>query len=214
MSTRQRYMAELEQMNQNVIQMSTRIEESIGKVIHALKNKDSDAAHKIIEDDDAIDEMERNIEAECITIIAKQQPVAKDLRRVTSIMRMISDIERIADHCADISEYIILLSKEEKIPMPMLVEDMLLKMKEMVVSAIDSFVNEDLEKAYYVKTEDDVVDHYFEQILQDLCDAMGKEPELARQYAYFIMIIKYIERMADHATNMAEWNIFIITGDL
>lgn len=214
MSTRQRYMAELEEMNQNVIQMSTRIEESIGKVIHALKNKDSEVAHKIIEDDDAIDEMERKIEAECITIIARQQPVAKDLRRVTSIMRMISDIERIADHCADISEYIILLSKEEKIPMPMLVEDMLLKMKEMVVAAIDSFVNEDLEKAHYVKKADDVVDHYFEQILQDLCAAMEKHPELVRQYAYFIMIIKYIERMADHATNMAEWNIFIITGDL
>lgn len=214
MSTRQRYMAELEEMNQNVIQMSTRIEESIGKVVHALKNKDSEVAHKIIEDDDAIDEMEREIEAECITIIAKQQPVAKDLRRVTSIMRMISDIERIADHCADISEYIILLSKEEKIPMPMLVEDMLLKMKEMVVAAIDSFVNEDLEKAHYVKKEDDVVDRYFDQILQDLCAAMEKQPELVRQYAYFIMIIKYIERMADHATNMAEWNIFIITGDL
>lgn len=214
MSTRQRYMAELEEMNQNVIQMSTRIEESIGKVIHALKNKDSEVANKIIEDDDAIDEMERDIEAECIRIIAKQQPVAKDLRRVTSIMRMISDIERIADHCADISEYIILLSKEEKIPMPMLVEDMLLKMKEMVVAAIDSFVNEDLEKAHYVKKEDDVVDHYFDQILQDLCAAMEKQPELVKQYAYFIMIIKYIERMADHATNMAEWNIFIITGDL
>ena len=214
MSTRQRYMAELEEMNQNVIQMSTRIEESIGKVIHALKNKDSEVANKIIEDDDAIDEMEREIEAECIRIIAKQQPVAKDLRRVTSIMRMISDIERIADHCADISEYIILLSKEEKIPMPMLVEDMLMKMKEMVVAAIDSFVNEDLEKAYYVKKADDVVDHYFDQILQYLCAAMEKQPELVKQYAYFIMIIKYIERMADHATNMAEWNIFIITGDL
>lgn len=214
MSTRQRYMAELEEMNQNVIQMSTRIEESIGKVIYALKNKDSEVANKIIEDDDAIDEMEREIEAECIRIIAKQQPVAKDLRRVTSIMRMISDIERIADHCADISEYIILLSKEEKIPMPMLVEDMLMKMKEMVVAAIDSFVNEDLEKAYYVKKADDVVDHYFDQILQDLCAAMEKQPELVKQYAYFIMIIKYIERMADHATNMAEWNIFIITGDL
>lgn len=214
MSTRQRYMAELEEMNQNVIQMSTLIEESIGKVIRALKNKDSEAAHKIIEDDDAIDEMERKIESECITIIAKQQPVAKDLRRVTSIMRMISDIERIADHCADISEYIILLSKEEKIPLPMLVEDMLFKMKEMVMAAIDSFVNENLEKAYYVKKEDDVVDHYFDQLLQDLCVAMKKDPESIRQYAYFIMIIKYIERMADHATNMAEWNIFIITGDL
>ncbi len=214
MATRQRYMEELEKMNQNVIQMSTLIEESIGKVIYALKNKDSEVAHKIIEDDDAIDEMERKIEEECIMIIAKQQPLAKDLRRVTSIMRMISDIERIADHCADISEYIILLTQEEKIPMPKQVEDMLLKMKEMVVAAIDSFVNEDLEKARYVKKADDIVDDYFDRILKELCTTMEKEPESVRQYAYFIMIIKYIERMADHATNMAEWNVYIITGDL
>lgn len=214
MPTRQRYMAELEEMNQNVIQMSALIEESIGKVIYALKHKDAQTAGEIIEDDDAIDEMERKIEAECITIIAKQQPVAKDLRRVTSIMRMISDIERIADHCADISEYILLLTREEGIPLPNLVENMLLKMKEMVVTVIDSFVNEDLEKALYVKNEDDVVDDYFEQILQNLCEDMKQNPEAARQYAYFIMIIKYIERMADHATNMAQWNMFIITGDL
>lgn len=151
MVVRQRYMEELEEMNRNVIQMSTLLEESIGKVIHALKNKDSEVAKRIIKDDDAIDEMERKIEAECITIIAKEQPVAKDLRRVTSIMRMISDIERIADHCADISEYIILLSKEDSIPMPKSVEQMLLKMKEMVVAVVDSFVNEDLEKSLWVK---------------------------------------------------------------
>ncbi|MBQ2802045.1 MAG: phosphate signaling complex protein PhoU [Lachnospiraceae bacterium] len=214
MVVRQRYMAELEEMNRNVIQMSTLLEESIGKVIYALKNKDSEVAKKIIKDDDAIDEMERKIEAECITIIAKEQPVAKDLRRVTSIMRMISDIERIADHCADISEYIIMLSKEDSIPMPKSVEQMLLKMKEMVVAVIDSFVNEDLEKACWVKKEDDVVDDYFDSILQELCVDMKNNPEAIKQYAYMIMIIKYIERMADHATNMAEWNAFIITGDL
>lgn len=214
MVVRQRYMAELEEMNRNVIQMSALLEESIGKMIHALKDKDSETAKKIIKDDDAIDEMERKIETECITIIAKEQPVAKDLRRVTSIMRMISDIERIADHCADISEYIILLSKEDSIPMPKSVEQMLLKMKEMVVAVIDSFVNEDLDKARWVKKEDDVVDDYFDRILQEVCVDMKNNPDAVKQYAYYIMIIKYIERMSDHATNMAEWNSFIITGDL
>lgn len=214
MAVRQRYMAELEEMNRNVIQMSTLLEESIRKVIRALKDKDSQVAEKIIKDDDAIDDMERKIEAECITIIAKEQPVAKDLRRVTSIMRMISDIERIADHCADISEYIILLSKEDSISMPKSIEQMLVKMKEMVVAVIDSFVNEDLEKSLWVKKEDDVVDDYFDRILQELCNDMKENTEAIKQYAYYIMIIKYIERMADHATNMAEWNAFIITGDL
>ena len=108
---RQRYMAELEAMNRDVIQMSTFVEHAIEKVFQALKNMDATAAKEIIQDDDIIDEMERKIERECMSIIAKQQPVAKDLRRVTAIIRMISDIERIADHCSDISEYILLRKK-------------------------------------------------------------------------------------------------------
>lgn len=214
MATRQKYMAELEEMNQDVIQMSTRIEEAIQRVSKALKTMDEVMAHKIMEDDDVIDEMEQRIEKECITIIAKQQPVAKDLRRVTSIMRIIADIERIADHCSDISKYIIKLSKEEPIAMPEYIEEMLTKMKEMVVKVIDSFVNEDLEKAAIVQRSDDVVDDYFQKILQELCIAMKHNPESIKQYVYYIMIVKYIERMADHATNMAEWNMYIVTGEL
>jgi phosphate transport system protein len=98
--------------------------------------------------------------------------------------------------------------------MPKSVEQILLKMKEMVVAVVDSFVNEDLEKSLWVKKEDDVVDDYFDSILQELCVEIQNNPEATKQYAYMIMIIKYIERMADHATNMAEWNAFIITGDL
>lgn len=214
MATRQKYMAELEEMNQDVIQMSTRIEEAIQKVSKALKNVDELAAHKIMEDDDVIDEMEQRIEKECITMIAKQQPVAKDLRRVTSIMRIISDIERIADHCSDISKYIIKLAKEEPIAMPEYVEEMLAKMKDMVIKVIDSFVNEDLEKAAEVQQSDDVVDDYFQKIMTELCIAMKHNPEAIKQYVYYMMIVKYIERMADHATNMAEWNIYIVTGEL
>lgn len=214
MAIRQQYMAELETLNRDVIQMSTILEESIEKVFRALKTVNAKEAHKIIEDDDVIDEMERKIERECMSIIAKQQPVAKDLRRVTAVMRMISDIERIADHCADISEYIILLSKEEDIAMPDFVGEMFTKMKEMVVKTIDSFVNEDLEKAAIVKTSDDVIDDYFEKILKELCIAMKHRPEAIKQYIYYVMIIKYVERMADHATNLAEWNMFMITGEL
>lgn len=214
MATRQEYMSELEKMNQDVIQMSAGVEAAIQKVSKALKSTDEKLAHKIIEEDDIIDEMEQRIEKECITMIAKQQPVAKDLRRVTSIMRIISDIERIADHCSDISKYIIKLAGEESVSMPEYVEQMLDRMREMVVTVIDSFVKEDLQKAAWVQQSDDVVDDYFQKILQELCIAMKHNPESIKQYVYYIMIVKYIERMADHATNMAEWNMYIITGEL
>lgn len=214
MAMRQRYMAELEVMNQDVIRMSTCIEEAIEKSVTVLKTMDLKEANKIIVNDDIIDEMEREIRRECIRILAKQQPVAKDLRRVTAILRMISDIERIADHCADISEYVILLAKEDKLPMPDKIDDMFLKMKEMVVGAIDSFVSEDVDKAGFVQKSDQVVDDYFDNILNELCEEMKHHTENLKSYVYYVMIIKYVERMADHATNMAEWNMYMITGEM
>lgn len=214
MAMRQKYMAELEAMNQDVIRMSTCIEEAIEKSVTVLKTMDLKEANKIIVNDDIIDEMEREIRRECIRILAKQQPVAKDLRRVTAILRMISDIERIADHCADISEYVILLAKEDKLPMPDKIDDMFMKMKEMVVGAIDSFVSEDVDKAGFVQKSDQVVDDYFDNILNELCEEMKHHPENLKSYVYYVMIIKYVERMADHATNMAEWNMYMITGEM
>lgn len=154
------------------------------------------------------------IELSCISLIAKQQPVASDLRKVTSIMRIIADIERIADHCSDISEYIIKISKENKVAMPKYVVEMINAMKTMTINTIDSFVNKDVEKAREVIASDDIVDNYFAEIMDELCAAMKENPEQIRQYAEYLMIIKYLERMADHATNIAGWIQFIVTGDL
>ena len=108
----------------------------------------------------------------------------------------------------------ILLAKEDKLPMPDKIDDMFLKMKEMVVGAIDSFVSEDVDKAGFVQKSDQVVDDYFDNILNELCEEMKHHPENLKSYVYYVMIIKYVERMADHATNMAEWNMYMITGEM
>lgn len=214
MPTRQVYLDELEKLNNDVIKMGTLLEESINNVVAALKKMDSKLAEEIMASDDKIDDCERNIEKACIALIAKQQPVASDLRRVTSIMRIIADVERIADHCSDISEYIIKLASEEEIAMPKYVIEMVYAMKDMVVGTIDSFVNADIEKANHIIASDDIVDDYFEKIMDELCVAMKHNPDKIHQYAEFLMIVKYLERMADHATNIAEWIEFIVTGEL
>ena len=123
--TRQAYMEELDKLYAEVIRMGTVIEESLDDVENALYKMDRKLAEKIIKADDVVDKMEHDVERSCIDMIAKQQPVATDLRRVTSIMRIISDLERIADHCSDISEYIIMLSEEKEIPMPEYVPEMI-----------------------------------------------------------------------------------------
>lgn len=214
MTTRQVYLDELEKLNNKVIKMGSLLEESINNVIIALNKMDANLAEEIMEADDKIDDLEREIELSCISLIAKQQPVAGDLRKITSIMRIIADIERIADHCSDISEYIIKISKEKKVAMPDHVIDMVNAMKKMAIDTIDSFVHGDAIKAQAVRDADDIVDDYFNQIMGELCTAMKHNPDQIRQYAEYLMIIKYLDRMADHATNIAGWIVFIVTGDL
>lgn len=214
MTTRIIYLEELKDLNQAVIRMGTMLEQAIEETSAALKTLDVKKAEDIIERDDLIDNMERNIEQLCIHIIAKQQPVATDLRQITSIMRIISDLERIADHCSDISEYILKIADGPEIPAPKHLEDMIREMKKMVKKTIDSFVEGDLKKADEVVNHDDIVDDYFESIKTELCNAMRRDPERIPQYADYLLIVKYVERMADHSTNIAQWISFIVTGDL
>lgn len=212
--TRHVFMNELEQLNNNVIKMGSILELSLNEMILALDNIDKDLAEKIIKRDDEIDLLEYKIEQDCITLIAKQQPIASDLRKITSVMKIITDIERIADHCADISEYIINLNQLSKIKAPAHLSDMIHAMKKMVIDTIDSFVNEDLEKASNVIAADDAVDQYFKVISSEISKIMSKDSSTVEQGICYLMIIKYLERMADHATNIAEWIRFVVTGNL
>lgn len=214
MTTRKVYIAQLEELAQHVSTMGTQLEHMIDQVIEALKNMDIEEAQDLIEKDDIIDQMERDIERACINIVAKQQPVATDLRRVTSVMRMISDLERIADHCADIAEHIKDLTQRKPVPMPVGLFEMLRHMRSMVSRTINSFIEENIEAVSQIVKDDDTVDWYFSDIKENLCVLMKENPDDIRAYVDYLLIIKYVERMADHATNIAEWVAFIVTGDL
>lgn len=211
---RQLFMQELEDLNQNVIKMGSILELSLNEMIYALEQIDVRLAKKIIVRDDEIDLLEQHIERECINLIAKQQPLASDLRKITSIMKLITDVERIADHCADISEYIIEIHTMPVVKMSSHVGQMVEEMKKMVIDVIDSFVTSDLEKASSVILADDKVDAFFEQITKEMIQMMQQNKEHVPQGVAYLMIIKYLERMADHATNIAEWIKFILTGEL
>lgn len=212
--TRQVFIQELEELNHNVIKMGSILEMSLNEMILALDNIDVALAKKIIARDDEIDLLEQHIERECINIIAKQQPIATDLRKITSIMKIITDVERIADHCSDISEYIITIHKMPAVKAPSHLKQMIEAMKGMVIGIIDSFVNADLEKASAIIIADDEVDELFATISLELTRLMQADKEKIPQYVAYLMIIKYLERMADHATNIAGWIKFIITGEL
>ncbi|GAA0178189.1 phosphate signaling complex protein PhoU [Clostridium sediminicola] len=203
---------ELENIHNSLLDMGKIIEESIDETIEALVNQDIKLANKVIVKDDIIDNMELDLEAQCIKIIALQQPIASDLRMITSILKMITDLERIADHCADISEYTIKLTGE-KYKKPLIdIPRMAKQVKKMVSETIKCYIELDVKKAKEVKLEDDIVDTYFEDLVEEINGLMKSDKEFVYQGTCLLFIIKYLERMADHATNICGWIIYNATG--
>lgn len=214
MMTRINYNNDLQALYDAVKQMGLTIETSIDQTWKALQKLDVKTAQAIIDGDEAIDQMERNIEKACLELVLTQTPVAGDWRRIASIMRMISDLERIADHCSDISEYIIQLAAKPAVELPAPMEKMFCLMKTMVKDTVNAFVELSEEKARAVIGQDDLQDDYFLQVGEELCTRMQQHPEEVRQRVDQLMIAKYLERMSDHSTNLAEWVVYIVSGQL
>lgn len=203
----------LKELDFSLIKMGTYVEESIEKTITALTDKDFELANKIISDDDIIDDMEQNIEKMCVTLIARQQPIAKDLRLITSVLKIITDLERIADHSADIAELTLNFSDSQFIKPLIDIPKMAEMARLMTGKSIDSFIKKDFDLARDVCASDDYVDELFDKVKLDLGELMKTKPEQIDQIIDLLMIAKYIERMADHATNIGEWVAYSINGD-
>ena len=214
MMTRINYNNDLQALYDAVKQMGLTIETSIDQTWKALQKLDVKTAQAIIDGDETIDQMERNIEKACLELVLTQTPVAGDWRRIASIMRMISDLERIADHCSDISEYIVQLAAKPAVELPAPMEKMFCLMKTMVKDTVNAFVELSEEKARAVIGQDDLQDDYFLQVGEELCTRMQQHPEEVRQRVDQLMIAKYLERMSDHSTNLAEWVVYIVSGRL
>lgn len=203
---------ELQKVNVDIIKMGTLLERTIEDTISALIHQDTALAEKIASEDDKFDQMEIDIELKCVNTIATQQPVATDLRSLFSILKIITDLERIADHCQDISMITIKLAHQQYVKPLIDIPKMGQEVKNMVKMTVDCFIDKDVEKARAICAQDDVVDDLFNTIRMDLEALIEKEPNTVKQGMDFLMIAKYLERMADHATNIAEWVIYSVEG--
>lgn len=209
---RSRFEEQLTQLNNELIEMGGLIEKAIEMAISALVTQDIEKAKRTIEFDTEINHQERTIETLCLKLLLEQQPVARDLRLISSALKMITDMERIGDHAADISEITIMLSKTPYIKNLERTEQMAKETTLMVVKSVEAYVNKDLALAGEVIARDDIVDRLFIDIKQELIDLIHKNPENGEQATDLLMIAKYFERIGDHATNIAEWVIFSING--
>lgn len=209
---RSRFDSQLERLNSELIEMGKLVECSIENAVTALISKDKGKAKDAIKFDAAVDQKEKEIEHLCLKLLLQQQPVAKDLRLISAALKMITDMERIGDQATDISEIALLLADTDYTQNLDFIPRMGKKTIQMVTSSIDAFVNRDLELAEEVIKSDDVVDDLFSQIKDDLIKLIREDIENSQQAIDFLMIAKYLERIGDHATNIAEWVIFSITG--
>ena len=213
MTTRHIFDKELEQLHMDLIKMASYVEESIENTIIALKKQDISLARKIFANDDIIDDMEHKIEKKCFNLIARQQPLAKDLRTISTALKIITDLERIGDHSADIAEITIRMAHEKYIKPLIDVPKMAEIARQMVNKSIDSYVKQDIDLAKEVCGTDDSVDDLFYRIILELISIMKNNSQTVEQAINFMFIAKYLERMADHATNISEWVVYSITGE-
>ena len=209
--TRKQYDMQLRQLNDELIRMGEMIEKAISDAVTALVSRDDSKAREIIAFDEEIDQQERLVETMCFKLLLSQQPVARDLRMVSSALKMITDMERIGDHAADISEIELMLESLPRMSNDHL-REMATQTSVMLIRSLEAFVEKDQEKAQWVIDHDDVVDDLFDAVKGELIAAIHEDPEKGELATDLLMAAKYFERIGDHATNIAEWAIFARTG--
>ena len=209
---RTRFDMELDNLNSDMIAMGALCENAISEAMQSLFSADKAAAQRTIEEDREIDQKEKDIEALCLRLLLQQQPVARDLRVISSALKMITDMERIGDQAADIAElirhmHLTPVSRQNKH-----LSKMAEATKKMVTESIDAFVKKDAALATKVLADDDLVDSLFLKLRHDIIEMIAADPGCGEEAVDVLMIAKYLERIGDHATNIAEWVLFSITG--
>ncbi|MDW7658256.1 MAG: phosphate signaling complex protein PhoU [Bacillota bacterium] len=213
MVARIEFQNEMTLLHQSIIRMGATVENAINEAIEALVDLDADKAAIVVAQDDIVDNMEREIDHHCVEIIARQQPVASDLRDVTSTLKLITDLERIADHASDISERILALcAHENKVAVPHDVVTIAHMARNMLHGALDAYVMRDETLAESVIRMDEKIDERYENLKAYLVHLMKVDPANVDQLVEMLLICKYVERIADHAQNVAEWVVYYIQG--
>lgn len=208
---RNRFDEQLYELNRELIEMGAMCEEAIATAAKALSSGDMVLAEKVRTNGSAIDQLEREIESHCMKLLLHQQPVARDLRQISAALKMITDMERIGDQAEDIAEIVSFLNGHTTKGVER-IEDMARETIRMVTESVDAFVKKDVALAELVIAHDDVVDGLFSEVKRDIIKLIAAEPGDGEFALDLLMISKYFERIGDHATNIAEWVIYSVTG--
>ena len=208
---RNRFDEQLFEMNRELIEMGAMCEEAIASAVKALTKNDKELAENVKKAGSLIDQMERDIESRCMKLLLHQQPVARDLRAISAALKMITDMERIGDQAEDIAA-MVLYTADHNMEDFDVIEEMAKETVKMVTDSVDAFVQKDVELAQDVIKRDDIVDNYFSKVKYDIIKLIAENRTDGELALDLLMISKYFERIGDHATNIAEWVIYSVTG--
>ncbi|RXT04059.1 phosphate signaling complex protein PhoU [Ammoniphilus sp. CFH 90114] len=214
MAGRHTFQQDLDTLHNKLLTMSSLVEESIHLSVKSLAERDTGLAEKVIQDDDKINQLYLEIEKDCFRLIALQQPMASDLRRIATVLKVVTDLERMADNAVTISKATLRLKNETYIKQLIDIPKMAELTKAMVRDALNAYINEDTELCYQIGENDHAVDALYKQIYNELVDMMQKRPETVFQATQFLFVAHSLERIGDHATNLGEWVIYMVTGKL
>jgi phosphate transport system protein len=212
--TRLHFQQNLEEVKHKVLRMGSLVEVIVDKAVTSLKEQNLELAKTIVEEDDKIDAMELEIEMDCMKLLALQQPLAKDLRTIATALKIITDLERMGDHAVNISKITLEIGKEPLIKPLIDIPRMAKIAQEMIRLSLDAFVKEDIELAKKVAQMDQEVDDIYQAILDELLEMIVKDPSITKQATKLMFVGRYLERIADHTTNVCERIIYMVTGKL
>lgn len=212
MTTRQTYDQELETLRKELLLMGKLVAAAIDEAVTSLATQDVELAHKVIVGDDVIDNLEISIEDKCMVLIARQQPMARDLRIISTGLKITTDLERMGDHAYDIANVTLRLANQPLIKPLVDIPRMAKMAQKMLYDSLEAYTRMDIALAEQVCLADDAVDDLYQQVFRELLTYMMEDPKTIGQATQLIFVGRYLERIADHATNIAEWVIYLATG--
>ncbi|MCY0900837.1 MAG: phosphate signaling complex protein PhoU [Firmicutes bacterium] len=212
MDARRGFHGDLEILQQDLLRMGALVEESIFKAIRALTDQNEALAEQVLAGDDAIDEMEIDIETRSLRLIALQQPMAGDLRILGTTLKAVTDLERMADHSVDIAKVVLRMNKQPWVKPLIDIPRMAHIVEEMVRDSLTAFIRRDVALADTLAARDDEVDGLYGQIFRELLSLMISTPVAVEQATQLLMVAQNLERVGDHATNIGEWVIYMVDG--
>lgn len=212
-STRHAFDRALEELQQDILRMGSLVETAIFNSVKSLASQDVELAEQVIEGDKIIDQMELDIEDKCLKLIATQQPIAGDLRKISTGFKIITDLERMADNSVGVAKVTRRLAGQPLIKPLVDIPRMAELTQKMVKDGLDAYVKADVDLARTLNAKDDEVDHIYAQVFRELLTYMMEDPRTIGQATHLLFVGRYIERIADHATNIGERVVYLVTGE-